>query len=85
MGRRDRIKPGRAGGIYIRWAGHGMSCWVYGDRKMAQKVAAAPDMLAALEGAGCICEQSTLDEFGRHSDECRAVSAAIAKAKGEAQ
>ena len=40
------------------------------------------ELLEALKGAGCICEQDTLETFGRHSEECKAVAAAIAKAKG---
>ena len=40
------------------------------------------ELLEALKGAGCICEQDTLETFGRHSDECKAIASAIAKAEG---
>ena len=50
----------------------------------AHLMAAAPDLLAALEGIqddwGCCCRYPG---NGTHESRCRAVTAAIAKAKGE--
>lgn len=46
----------------------------------ARLMAAAPDMLKALEGCGCVCYKVVLGP--PHDERCEAVVAAIAKAKG---
>ena len=72
------------------------NCAVYaiGKRRAfanARLIAAAPDLLAALEGRqhadGCYCEAAFAMNDGshpQHSPECMAAMYAIAKAKGEA-
>ena len=47
-------------------------------------IEAAPEMLDALEGAGCICEHGIGNPMvSSHSKTCLAIQAAIIKAKGD--
>ena len=47
----------------------------------ARLIAAAPEMLAALKGCGCICYSEVAGP--PHDERCDAVEAAIAKAEGD--
>ena len=70
------LYSGRAGGTYIKRPEHGMACWVYGDRKLAQKMAFAPEMLQALE--------LVLATYGHNDDQAVAdARAAVGNATGE--
>ena len=72
---------------------HGISLALYVTKHSGQRMAAAPDMLAALMGAAtmpwgyCICPPQMGDMEGKpdesHCGECRDVRAAIAKATGK--
>ena len=48
-------------------------------RRLMRLFAAAPAMLEALKGVGCICMRHGMpdEKIGRHSPECRAVRNAI--------